>query len=46
MRNEGKELCRLGQGEYRRTYFSHRADLPPGSAKLEAGTNAEWAKGC
>ncbi|HET6304384.1 MAG TPA: DUF1329 domain-containing protein, partial [Myxococcota bacterium] len=44
MRNEGKELWRLGQGEYRRTYFSHRADLPPGSAELEAGTNVEWAE--
>jgi hypothetical protein len=44
MRNEGKELWRLGQGEYRRTYFSHRADLPPGSEALEAGTNVEWAE--
>ena len=42
MRNEGKKLWRLGQGEYRRTYFSHRADLDRHS--LEPGTDVEWAE--
>lgn len=46
MRNRGKDLWRLGQGEYRRTYFSHRADLlaKTGSHELEQGTNVEWAE--
>jgi hypothetical protein len=46
MRNRGKDLWRLGQGEYRRTYFSHRADLlaETGSAELEEGTDVEWAE--
>src|SRR3990172_10676 len=44
MRNAGKDLWRLGQGEYRRTYLSRRADLLPGSPELEPGTNVEWAE--
>ncbi len=44
MRNEGKNLWRLGQGVYRRTYFSHRADLLPESRDLEEGTDVEWAE--
>jgi hypothetical protein len=44
MRNEGKKLWRLGQGEYRRTYFSHRADLLPKSNELDPGTDIEWAE--
>jgi hypothetical protein len=46
MRNYGKELWRLGQGEYRRTYFSHRADLlaEAGSHELEDDTDVEWAE--
>jgi hypothetical protein len=44
MRNSGKELWRLGQGEYRRTYFSHRADLLPETSELEKGTDVEWAE--
>jgi len=43
MRNSGKDLWRLGQGVYRRTYFSHRADLPP-PHELIAGTDIEWAE--
>jgi len=43
MRNGGKDLWRLGQGVYRRTYFSHRADLPP-PHELVAGTDVEWAE--
>ena len=44
MRNSGKEVWRIGQGEYRRTYFSHRADLLPATTELEKGTNVEWAE--
>ncbi len=44
MRNNGKEVWRIGQGEYRRTYFSHRADLLPATTELEKGTNVEWAE--
>jgi hypothetical protein len=44
MRNNGKERWRLGQGEYRRTYFSHRADLLPETTVLEEGTEVEWAE--
>lgn len=44
MRNGGKDLWRLGQGVYRRTYFSHRADLLPGNGELIAGTDVEWAE--
>jgi hypothetical protein len=44
MRNSGKEMWRLSQGEYRRTYFSHRADLLPATDVLEKGTNVEWAE--
>src|SRR5262245_26129313 len=44
MRNSGKEVWRIAQGEYRRTYFSHRADLLPQTSELEKGTNVEWAE--
>jgi hypothetical protein len=44
MRNNGKEVWRIAQGEYRRTYFSHRADLLPTTDELEAGTDIEWAE--
>jgi hypothetical protein len=44
MRNNGKEVWRIAQGEYRRTYFSHRADLLPGTHELETGTDIEWAE--
>jgi hypothetical protein len=44
MRNEGKKLWRLGQGVYRRTYFSHRADLLPERDELDPGTDVEWAE--
>ena len=42
MRNSGKDLWRLGQGVYRRTYFSHRADLD--GRELVEGTDVEWAE--
>ena len=38
------KLYELSQGEYRRTYFSHRADLLPAKHQLEEGTNVEWAE--
>jgi hypothetical protein len=44
MRNRGKETWRIAQGEYRRTYFSHRADLLPATHQLEEGTDVEWAE--
>jgi hypothetical protein len=44
MRNAGRETWRLSQGEYRRTYFSGRADLLPETTELEPGTNVEWAE--
>jgi hypothetical protein len=44
MRNKGRETWRVSQGEYRRTYFSGRADLLPETTELEAGTNVEWAE--
>lgn len=44
MRNSGKDTWRVAQGEYRRTYFSGRADLLPETTELEAGTNIEWAE--
>ncbi len=44
MRNSGKEMWRLAQGEYRRTYFSHRADLLPETTELKEGTEVEWAE--
>jgi hypothetical protein len=44
MRNGGKETWRVTQGEYRRTYFSHRADLLPATSDLEPNTDVEWAE--
>jgi hypothetical protein len=44
MRNRGKEMWRLAQGEYRRTYFSHRADLLPETTELYEDTEVEWAE--
>ena len=44
MRNAGRETWRISQGEYRRTYFSGRADLLPATTELEPGTNVEWAE--
>jgi len=44
MRNSGKETWRVAEGEYRRTYFSARADLLPAAHELEPGTDVEWAE--
>ncbi len=42
MRNNGNDTWRVTQGEYRRTYYSHRADLPDHT--LDAGSDVEWAE--
>ncbi len=44
MRNNGKELWRVAQGEYRRTYFAHRADLLPETTSLTENNRVEWAE--
>jgi hypothetical protein len=43
-RNSGKDVWRFAQGEYRRTYYSHRADLLPQRHLLEEDTDIEWAE--
>lgn len=43
-RNHGTDTWRLAQGDYRRTYFSHRADLLPDRHRLESDTDVEWAE--
>src|SRR5262245_6805608 len=42
MRNNGNDTWRITQGEYRRTYFAHRADLPEHS--LDKSSDVEWAE--
>jgi len=42
MRNNGNETWRVSQGEYRRTYFTHRADLP--GHTLGPDSDVEWAE--
>ncbi|NNL84538.1 MAG: DUF1329 domain-containing protein [Myxococcales bacterium] len=44
MRNAGAETWRISQGEYRRTYYSHRSDLLPETHELEPDTPIEWAE--
>jgi len=43
-RDKGDNTWRVAQGVYRRTYFSHRADLLPETTELEQGTDLEWAE--
>lgn len=43
-RGKGDNTWKIAQGEYRRTYFSHRADLLPETTELVAGTNLEFAE--
>jgi len=43
-RAKGDNTWRVAQGVYRRTYFSHRADLLPDTTSLEPGTDVEWAE--
>lgn len=44
MRNAGRDAWRISQGEYRRTYFTGRADLLPERHELQEDTNIEWAE--
>ena len=43
-RGKGDNTWKVAQGSYRRTYFSHRADLLPGSTDLIPGTDVEFAE--
>ena len=43
-RGKGDNTWKISQGEYRRTYFSHRADLLPETTSLVPGTNLEFAE--
>jgi hypothetical protein len=43
-REQGDNTWRVAQGGYRRTYFSHRADLLPEATSLDPGTDIEWAE--
>ena len=43
-RGKGDNTWKIAQGEYRRTYFSHRADLLPETTDLVKGTNLEFAE--
>src|SRR5262245_38464178 len=43
-RGKGDNTWKIAQGEYRRTYFSHRADLLPQTTDLVAGTDLEYAE--
>jgi len=43
-RGQGDNTWKIAQGEYRRTYFSNRADLLPETTELVPGTNLEFAE--
>jgi hypothetical protein len=43
-RGKGDNTWKVSQGEYRRTYFSHRADLLPETTDLVPGTELEFAE--
>jgi len=43
-RSGGEETWRLAQASYRRSYFSHRADLLPGATSVEPEPRVEWAE--
>lgn len=43
-RDDGKDVWKLAQGIYRRTYFSHRADLLPGATRITPDTEVLWAE--
>jgi len=43
-RGKGDNTWKVAQGEYRRTYFSYRADLLPETTELVPGTELEWAE--
>jgi hypothetical protein len=43
-RARGDNTWRIATGVYRRTWFSHRADLLPGATRLVPDTDMEWAE--
>jgi hypothetical protein len=43
-RSGGEDTWRLAQGSYRRSYFSHRADLLPDATGIEPEPRIEWAE--
>ncbi len=43
-RNGGTDAWKLAQGTYRRTYFSHRADLLPETTQITDDTRVLWAE--
>ena len=43
-RAKGDNTWKIAQGEYRRTYFSHRADLLPKTTDLVPNTDLEYAE--
>ena len=43
-RGDGEETWKLAQGTYRRTYFSHRADLLPETTRIAPDTEVLWAE--
>lgn len=43
-RAEGDNTWKIAQGVYRRTIFSHRADLLPETTELVPDTDLEWAE--
>jgi hypothetical protein len=43
-RAKGDNTWKIAQGTYRRTYFSHRADLLPETTDLVPGTDLEFAE--
>jgi len=43
-RDEGDRTWKIARGHYRRTYFSHRADLLPDTTHLGPDQGVEWAE--
>jgi len=43
-RSGGEQRWKLAQGTYRRTYFSHRADLLPDTTRITPDTDVLWAE--
>lgn len=43
-RKDGADTWKLAQGTYRRTYFSHRADLLPETTRITPDTEVLWAE--
>ncbi len=43
-RDHGEDFWKFAQGTYRRSYFSHRADLLPGPPQISDDTDVLWAE--